>query len=67
MEKEEYVDSITFQKIKASVYTHVRKNIFVQRLISTQASLVVQLVKNPPAMQETPVQFLSREDKLEKG
>ena len=25
-------------------------------------SLVAQLVKNPPAMQETPVQFLSQED-----
>ena len=31
------------------------------------ASLVVQLVKSPPAMQETPVQFLGREDPLEKG
>ena len=31
------------------------------------ASLVVQLVKNPPAMQETRVQFLGREDPLEKG
>ena len=31
------------------------------------ASLVVQLVKNPPAMQETPVQFLGQEDPLEKG
>ena len=31
------------------------------------ASLVVQLVKNPPAMQETPVQFLGWEDPLEKG
>ena len=31
------------------------------------ASLVAQLVKNPPAMQETPVQFLGREDLLEKG
>ena len=30
-------------------------------------SLVVQLVKNPPAMQETPVRFLGREDLLEKG
>ena len=29
--------------------------------------LIVQLVKNPPAMQETPVQFLSWEDPLEKG
>ena len=26
-----------------------------------------QLVKNPPAMQETPIQFLSLEDPLEKG
>ena len=31
------------------------------------ASLVVQLVKNLPAMQETPVQFLGPEDPLEKG
>ena len=31
------------------------------------ASLVAQLVKNPPAMRETPVQFLGREDPLEKG
>ena len=31
------------------------------------ASLIAQLVKNPPAMQETPVGFLGREDPLEKG
>ena len=31
------------------------------------ASLVAQLVKNPPAMQETWVQSLSWEDPLEKG
>ena len=31
------------------------------------ASLVAQLVKNPIAIQETPVQFLGREDLLEKG
>jgi len=28
--------------------------------------LIAQLVKNPPAMQETPVQFLGEEDLLEK-
>ena len=33
----------------------------------TDSSLVVQLVKNPPAVQETPVQFLGWEDSLEKG
>ena len=31
------------------------------------ASLIVQLVKNPPAMQESLVQFLGLEDPLEKG
>ena len=31
------------------------------------ASLVAQLVKNPTAMQETPVRFLGQEDLLEKG
>ena len=34
---------------------------------STGASLVAYLVKNPPAMQETLVWFLSREDALEEG
>ena len=35
--------------------------------ISRWAFLVAQLVKNPPAMQETPVGFLGQEDLLEKG
>ena len=30
-----------------------------------QASLIAQLVMNPPAMQETPIGFLGREDPLE--
>ena len=30
----------------------------------TGASLVSQVVKNPPAVQETPVRFLGREDPL---
>ena len=36
-------------------------------LIQPWASLISQLVKNLPAMQETPVQFLAQEDLLEKG
>ena len=32
----------------------------------TRASLIAQLVKNLPAMQETPIQFLGLEDPLEK-
>ena len=31
------------------------------------ASLIAQLVKSPPAVQETPVQFLGQEDALAKG
>ena len=37
------------------------------RLVVYWASLRAQLVKNPPAMQETPVRFLDWEDPLEKG
>ena len=29
--------------------------------------LIAQLVKNPPAMKETPIQFLGQKDPLEKG
>ena len=32
-----------------------------------RVSLVAQLVKNPPAIQETLVQFLGQEDPVEKG
>ena len=32
-----------------------------------RASLVAQQVKNPPALQETPVQFPGQEDPQEKG
>ena len=32
-----------------------------------ESSLVVQMVKNLPAVQETPVHFLSQEDLLDKG
>ena len=32
-----------------------------------QASLTAQLVKNQPAMQDTPVRLLGQEDPLEKG
>ena len=42
---------------------------FSQALLGSQvgASLIAQLVKYPPAIQETPVWFLGREDLLEKG
>ena len=37
------------------------------RQLLTKSSLIAQLVKNPPAMQENPGQFLGWEDSLEKG
>ena len=40
---------------------------FITDNVIQGASLVAQLVKNPPAMQETLVRFLSQEEPLEKG
>ena len=40
---------------------------FVRLHAYVWASLIAQLVKSPPAMQETLVKFLGREDLLEKG
>ena len=37
------------------------------KFLNKRASLIAQLVKIPPAIQETPVQFLFGEDLLEKG
>ena len=45
--------------------TRFKQNYF--NVLLTGASLVAQLVKNPPTMQENPVQFLGWEDPLEKG
>ena len=36
-------------------------------MVVYSASLVVQMVKNLPAMQETKVRFLGQEDPLKKG
>ena len=39
----------------------------IHKLNFLRVSLIAQLVKNPPTMQETPVRFLGWEDPLEKG
>ena len=36
-------------------------------MLLLEASLVAQMVKNPPAIQETQVQLLGQKDLLEKG
>ena len=38
-----------------------------QTSVKFLASLIAQLVKNPPVRQETPIQFLGWEDPLEQG
>ena len=42
-------------------YTYIYVHTFLDFFLM-QASLIAQLVKNPPAMQETPDQFLGQED-----
>ena len=44
---------------------HISK-VYVTTQLHCWVSVVAQLVKNPPAMQETLVQFLGQEDLLEK-
>ena len=44
---------------------YILRRIYILPLFG--ASLIAQLVKNPPAMQKTLVQFLGRKDPLEKG
>ena len=41
--------------------------LFMKYIFIKGASLIAQLVKNPPAMQETLVRLLGQEDLLEKG
>ena len=50
-------------------HTHTYVHSYIHAHIQTKckASLIAQLVKNLPAVQETPVQFLAQEDPLEKG
>ena len=59
--------------VPPNVHTHIQKSSEKytsknwQVFKGGRASLIAQLIKNPPAMQETPVQFLGQEDLLEKG
>ena len=52
--------------VYVSVFSLLFFKIYLVTMTKWWASLVAQLVKNLPAMQETPVQFLGQEDPLEK-
>ena len=51
------------------VFIWKKQNITLKKIYAPciYAHCIAQLVKNPPAIQETLVQFLGREDPLEKG
>ena len=52
--------------VGCSIY-RLKGECIIHKLNFLRVSLIAPLVKNPPIMQETPVQFLDREDPLEKG
>ena len=54
-------------EISTDCIVHVVAKSETEQLSLLGASLMAQLVKNLPAMQETPVRFLGQEDPLEKG
>ena len=55
-------------KTKPSFCVVKESTLFISRAPSKGGALLVaKLVKNPPVMQETPVQFLGQEDLMEKG
>ena len=58
---------ITPWQIDGETMETVTDFIFLGSNITVGASLIAQLVKNLPAMQETPVRFLGLEDSQEKG
>ena len=58
--------------VKAQQLMKFRKQLFVLGIFKYSVFMYLltyyrSLVKNPPAMQETLVQFLGQEDSLEKG
>ena len=57
-----------FNEIASEYYLFIlhRSHVYLYMYVCL-ASLIAQLVKNPPAMQETLVRFLGRKDPLEKG
>ena len=51
----------------AIIFSHSEGCLLILFTVSSGAFLVALMVKNPPAMQETPIQSLGWEDPLQKG
>ena len=69
MDREEpgRLQSMEPQRVKQAYTSHLKAEKIYFRLWVRGASLIVQLVNNPPTMQEMLIQFLGRQDPLEKG
>ena len=71
----DYDISILFSPSEPALLAFLEQNWILQRVKQSlyslssfpESQLAAQLVKKPPAMQETPVPFLGRKDPLEKG
>ena len=63
----ESLDHQRSHQIRVFFISDIHRSRTAESYGSSRASLVAQLVKNPPAMQETLVRFLGQEDPLEKG
>ena len=61
-----FVSFIDISKVQSLVFFPFYLSVLLPTLLRIWASLVAQLVKNPPAMWETWVRSLSWEDPLEK-
>ena len=62
-----YFDKGKILEWSSSILCSAQIGSLSRRLQYNRASLIDQLVKNLPTMQETPVRFLGQEDLLEKG
>ena len=60
-------DTIKKMKWLETAWEQIFEMIYLIRTFQVVLVVIVQLVKNPPAMQKTPVQFLDWEILLEKG
>ena len=69
MDREEpgRLQSMESQRVKQAYTSHLKAEKIYFRLWVRGDSLIVQLVNNPPTMQEMLIQFLGRQDPLEKG
>ena len=63
----QWLELYFFSYLLSVVIVNINNIYMLFMLYVIRASLIAQLVKNPPAMQETLIRFLGQENPLEKG